>query len=202
MPSSTDGSYGALAVCGTCGEVKGPLPAEWGRAQQLCSCASAEQRRAQPKYGSDFACWVELCYCCGLYTVSSGSRWSPFHCREYCSGHARALNDRAGHCLVPMGRHSLMNGIVLPEPRRRSDAEIDAFANQLKSLFSRVEQHKERAKATVLTNLACLGFERGEDVLLDDYLARARRSQLSPERAFRALVFSLVGQEAGDRLLE
>ena len=200
MPCSTNDPHGVLVICGTCGEVKGPLPAEWEKAHQLCSCAPAEQRKAQPKYGRDFACWVELCYCCGLYTVNSGSRWSSFHCREYCSGHAREVNDRAGYCLVPLGRHSLMNGTALSEPYRRTKAEMDAFAGQLRSLFSRIEQHKEWARATVLTNLARLGFERGDDVPLDSYLARAR--QLSPEYAFRALVSSLLGPAAGGLLLE
>jgi hypothetical protein len=193
--------HDGLVVCGTCGTIKGPITDEWRSTCQLCSCATAKQRQAQRKFGRDFACWVELCYCCGLHTVGSGSRWSPFHCQEYCRQQVRAFNNLVGYCLIPVGRHSLMNQVAL-QPEERSQAQIEAFVGELKSVFARIDEHRKWAQATVLGHLAYLGFKLGADVPLEGYLERARLLELTSEYVFGDLVRSLVGQETGLQLLE
>jgi hypothetical protein len=67
--------HGDLLVCGTCGEIKGPVPLLTNDVVlQLCLCSPDDEHRAQSGHGQDFPRWLELCYCCGLDTVSSGSR--------------------------------------------------------------------------------------------------------------------------------
>jgi hypothetical protein len=50
VSGTNDGTYGDLLVCGTCGMIKGPVPALPGSATQLCECVPVEVHRAQPKW--------------------------------------------------------------------------------------------------------------------------------------------------------
>jgi hypothetical protein len=159
---------------------------------QLCSCASDEEWRAQPRWGGDFNTVVELCNCCGGVALSSGSRWSPLLC-DRCFARVRALNELAGRCVVPIGRHSLMNGVSMPVRDYENDAVFTAFADQLNAFLEQSIEFGRRAREVVLTNLALLGYEPGRDMRLNEYLRAARRSRkLSSKSMFRSLLTSLI----------
>lgn len=73
VSGTSDGTYGELFVCGTCGMIKGPVPELPGSATQLCECVPVEVHRAQLKWDRyDFNCAFELCCCCGLTALQSG----------------------------------------------------------------------------------------------------------------------------------
>jgi hypothetical protein len=190
---------GDLLVCGVCARVKGPVPSRTPSWVQLCSCAPTEERRTQPRYG-DFNCWVELCYCCGLNTVPSGSRWSPFHC-ESCRKRVRSLNYLVGRCAIPVGRHSIMNGVFLGDATQRTHEAFVAFSDQIQTLFTSIDHLSEWARAMVLTNLTVLGYEKGVDVYLDTYLSEAKRRRFSRARAFNSLVERIFGPDDGKLLI-
>jgi hypothetical protein len=189
--------YGDLLVCGTCGQVKGVVPQRslgGEERTQLCHCAPADEHCAQPRFGRDFARWWELCYCCGLDTVESGSRWSVFHC-EHCRIRVRALNDLMARCVIPLGRHSLMNGVALAEPACRPDAAVVSFSDQLGTLFASIDDLAACARARVLSNLSTLGVDAGTDVVLAGYLRNVQRRHLSKDQAFSALVERILGPD-------
>lgn len=192
MSRSADVTHGDLLVCGQCGEIRGPVPGI--AAVQLCACASPEERRAQPRHGRDFARWIELCRTCGLRTVSSGSRWSSFHCSR-CRPRVVALNGLVGRCVVPVGRHSLMNGVSLSDPVGRNPVAFVAFADQLAAFFSSTVDLEAWAGRVVLDHLRVLGFDPGADVVLDEYLGEVERAGLQCEDFFISLVRSAVPDE-------
>ena len=184
--------HGDLIVCGRCGEVKGPVPG--ADAVQLCGCASQEQYRAQPRRGRDFPKWLELCKCCGLRTVSSGSRWSHFHCGR-CRPRVAALNDFLGRCVVPQGRHSLMNGVGLKEPVGQHPVVYTAFADQLHAFLLSAADLQAWGARVVLDQLVALRFDPGADVSLDAYLGEAEGAGLRCEDSFVALVQEVLPGE-------
>jgi len=191
MAPAEKATYGEMVVCGRCGEPKGPVPWHSLEASQLCSCASEEGRRAQRPWGGDFNAAVELCNCCGAVALSSGSRWSPLLC-DRCFARVRTLNEVAGRCVVPVGRHSLMNGVSLPLGDYENDAVFTAFSDQLGVFFEQSIEFRQRARKVVIANLELLGFEAGHDVRLDGYLRAAVRSRkLSSKSAFQSLLASL-----------
>ena len=84
-----------------------------GGLNQLCSCRRAARGAAWP--GFDFNERARLCSCCGQDVLKSGSRWSPFFCRE-CQQRAIAVSLWEGRLIFPIGRRSLMHTWV---PRTR-----------------------------------------------------------------------------------
>ena len=110
VPSSREAPPGELLVCHSCLLLKGPVPGRTDGARQFCDCTPGEVRRAQSRWGGDFNTYAELCRCCGLVLLRSGSRFSIWFCTQ-CLEAIKALNRSAGRSLVPIGRHSFMNGV-------------------------------------------------------------------------------------------
>jgi hypothetical protein len=95
--------------------------------------------------------------------------------------------------VVPVGRHSLMNGVSLPLRDYDDEIVFTAFADQLGAFLEQSMEYGRRAQKVVLANLALLGYVPGRDVLLDDYLGAARRSRkVTSKSAFRSLLASLL----------
>ena len=117
VPDSPDGWH-ALRVCGSCTQLFGPVRPSRGAGilSQECRCTPGEPRRWTC---GDFDLAFELCYACACAVVHSGSRFSSFHCDD-CRPAVKALNTEVGALVLPMGRHSLMNGVAL-RPTARSE---------------------------------------------------------------------------------
>src|SRR3954453_18786742 len=92
---------GELIICRRCRQLKGPVPDRTDGALQLCGCASVEVRREQPLWRGDFNTYAELCRCCGLELLASGSRWSVWFCKP-CKDSVLRLNRSAGGCVIPI----------------------------------------------------------------------------------------------------
>lgn len=100
---------GALVICGRCCALRGKIPDDDG-AGQRCKCTPLEVRQQEPTWHRyDYNTYAELCRCCGLVLLKSGNRYSVWFC-EPCKEAVVALNRAAGRCLIPIGRHSIMNG--------------------------------------------------------------------------------------------
>jgi len=69
---------------------------------------------------------------------------------DECKQRVRALNETAGRCVVPIGRHSLMNSVNI-EGRSLSGAD------QLLTFISATTSVEEWGRKTVLGNLVALG---------------------------------------------
>ena len=175
-------------ICGTCFGLY-----EVGRPDgldQRCACRPAAAER-WPRF--DFNTRAELCRCCGAEAVRSGSRWSPFFCRE-CQLLAMGVSIWHGDVVFPIGRHSLMNAYLAPAPRR-AGAERDASSGdslavamyRAATVIQRgAEQVDQWRQIVVARNLEACGLRAG--VSLNEYVTTVRRTEgLSRWAAFRDL---------------
>jgi hypothetical protein len=102
-----------LVICSVCAGLNGDTGCGI-HGPQRCACPGGQPREGRWPDG-DFNEHAALCWCCQLEVLGSGSRFSPFFCPP-CRTWARACNDRHGRLLIPIGRHTLMNGVAVRDP--------------------------------------------------------------------------------------
>jgi hypothetical protein len=141
----------------------------------------------QQKVQLDFDCPAELCRCCGQQLLRSGSRWSVWFCTP-CKKRVFSLNHRARTCVIPIGRHSLMNGVFGEARPRTSRVEIAGVAVSLRKLFESIDDLAEWAQEIVRRNCASVGLGDRARVPLGDYLGAVKRAKLSRAEAFRQML--------------
>lgn len=174
-----------MVVCGTCGELRGPWRSKGGRRgrfrTQGCACLRGD---AEPWPGFDYQTVMELCHVCGAEALPSGSRWSLYHCAA-CKWRVIALNRQSGRCAIPIGRHSIMNGIFLDRGR---DAAALTFADALLAFAASHDDVLDWRRRQVSTNLAACGLAGRAAVPLPDYLAACAALPVDKALAFEGLV--------------
>ena len=134
MPSTTSSTFdmGELVVCMSCFRLRG----FYRDKEHRCSCQphSAEWRdTVWARY--DLAQLVDLCHLCARQIVGSGSRWSWYgcgSCREVNLAVATAVGSPPPG-ILPLGRHSLMNGAGMRGDVARDDEQLTAFVDALMS---------------------------------------------------------------------
>lgn len=152
-----------------------------------------EVRRAQPLWGTDFNWYAEVCRCCGLVLLPSGSKFSCWFCGP-CDAAVWALNQSAGRCVIPVGRHSFMNGIFGNGAQLRTEVAAIAFADQLMTFFGSMNGVETWASTILQRNLTMLGFDTNRDTQLAEYLDAVEKSSLSSAAAFEAMVSTAKSQ--------
>jgi hypothetical protein len=98
-----------------------------------------EPRTDLPEPAGDFPTAVEFCCCCATELISSGSRFSSFFCAE-CRAAARQLADSAGFAVIPLGRHTLMNGVCLDGGDAADPQRLTTFTAAAEGFFARVDR--------------------------------------------------------------
>jgi hypothetical protein len=159
-----------------------------GGIRQGCSChVPADAKRWE--FG-DFNEIVFICACCISAAVPSGSRWSLFYCGE-CKDRIMAIRRSKVALAIPLGRHSMVNGIGLPGSDSQDDRKIRAFARDLQGMFGTIEaifQWKGERLASIVADL-------DEDPPLADVFEEAKR-RWTKEAAFAALCHWWVTPDA------
>ena len=116
-----------FTVCPACAGLAGhPIGRE--AYPQVCRCHRQGQER-WPDH--DFNEYADLCWCCRVELIPSGSKWSSFYCDE-CRYRVRVYNEAAGRLLFFMGRHSIMNGIGLRGPDAARPEAVRAFGEAMR----------------------------------------------------------------------
>ncbi len=98
-----------MELCRECLVLRGPFFDSHNGCErvQRCGCEPRE-----PLWNAfDYNCAAELCPCCASRVIGCGSKWSVFFCEE-CKPHVVAYNGAAGLTVIPIGRHSMMDGRV------------------------------------------------------------------------------------------
>jgi len=129
-----DRQLAEMDLCLTCFSLSGT----YGGKTHRCRCVPmADDWRERGEWaGYDIPLLVEVCRLCVRGTMKSGSRWSWFAC-ETC----RSVNDAVGKSVggergaLPLGRHSIMNGLV-PSPNGIETDEMVGFVMALREMFS------------------------------------------------------------------
>jgi hypothetical protein len=120
-----------LEVCLTCLSFRGTYQ---GR-DHRCQCHRDASWRASEWEGYDIPELITLCKLCARDTMDSGTRWSWLVC-ETCRDVNRKIGTVTGgrrHGALPLGRHSLMNGVSL-EVTDQNESHIRGFAKALSQL--------------------------------------------------------------------
>jgi hypothetical protein len=182
---------GSLVICGRCHWLRGPVPDRDDGAHQLCRCGPAEERQAQPLWGGDHNTYAELCRCCALRLLPSGSRWSVWLCDD-CKPLVVSLNRQLGRTVVPIGRHSLMHGLALrPSDVHRPD-RVEHFVADVHGLAGLIGGLETYSRGVIARTEAALGFDPTADVFLGKYLWAVDRSELEPAGAFVSLALHVL----------
>ncbi|MCL1598279.1 MAG: hypothetical protein M3094_03780 [Actinomycetia bacterium] len=109
--------------------------------EHRCPCDSGgEGWREREWDGYDIAALLELCSLCVRDVMKSGTRWSwraCDTCRSVNNEIATAINGEVhpGNQVLPLGRHSIMNGIAIGSGALRSGDLTEESVEPLASFF-------------------------------------------------------------------
>lgn len=144
-------------LCLLCATLRGDTPL--GR--QGCRC-----RPGDSWPGCDVSEEASLCVLCARGLAGGSSRWSHLACSS-CLSWERAVRDRLGRVLLPLGRHSVMNGVRVPLDRlpRRAEEQFPALVNQFAG-WDRLQRWRQEE----VQRLATLGGLAEEAVSYRDWL--------------------------------
>lgn len=157
--------YDYLSICPTCFHLF-----EEGRPdgqEQRCRCRHCEETRWE---GFDYNCRAILCRCCALVPLRSGSRWSPYFCRE-CQLLAMGVSVWERRLIFPIGPHSIMHGFV-PDtvaaiPGSEPDPPFEGLERTVSALMSGYEVLEQWYQMAVPWRLNALGLRA--PISLRDY---------------------------------
>lgn len=175
-----------LKVCATCAGIYGPWNQRYGNGEfsqiqdQKCKCGKG--RTGDPVWaGHDFNEIVTLCYCCGQELLSSGSRFSLWFCEE-CKQLVIGLNTRYLKKIIPIGRHSMMNGYYVKG--NDTEKELDVFVENWNGLVNRMDVLFDWERSKIRRHFNAASFANDADLI--EYLAAVKG--FDKIRAFDGLV--------------
>jgi len=169
-----------LEICTTCFDLRGPFRG-W---VNPCDCDLAVLRargERHPRFG-DLVISAQLCQCCTLEVLASGSRFSPWFCDD-CRPRIVERNRAVGICVVPIGRHSIMNGVALSGTDAGDADQVTAFVARLGSIFERMKQLDVWARQRTGRHLEALGLLGPAAVSVATYFDVARSRGLGKDAA-------------------
>ena len=183
-----------FTICRACAGLAGHPE---GREQypQVCRCHRAGEER-WPDH--DFNEYLDLCWCCLLEAIPSGSKWSSFYC-DGCRQRIRGYNESMGRVLLYLGRHSIMNGLGLrgrdaavPEAAAAFGAAMGRFGAGILGFFEAMEAWRPDRLGVVLRSGGFEGAGGGAaDLRLAGYLTAAEGLVDHPRYGKRAAFSAL-----------
>jgi hypothetical protein len=176
-----------MDLCRECLVLRGPFFDSHNGCErvQRCGCEARE-----PLWNAfDYNCAAELCRCCGSRVIRCGSKWSVFFCDE-CKRQVVAYNSAAGWRAIPIGRHSIMNGVALNTKHARKGSARRAFARGVSEVFDGIGRLERFHRAQVTRIVSSLDAS-GPTVPVPQYIDHATRGQQSASAVFAALVLGM-----------
>jgi hypothetical protein len=175
-------NYRGMKICSTCYDLYGFFDYGGKCFYQKSDC---QPHKDDPKwsYKPDFNEAITLCYCCGQEVLSSGSKFSVWFCRD-CQELLKEFKSLY-RVVIPIGRHSIMAGIVLKGEDIQNQDAVTQFCNSFNTLFNRIDVLDSWRTWIMQENFKILSLK--DDVLLLDYLS-ARDYLPIKDRAVKGLV--------------
>jgi hypothetical protein len=182
--------YASFQICGVCYTLYGCVGGN-SKQRQECECIRSQMRAGlrpspTPWTSFDFPEAATLCYGCGAEVLRSGSRWSVWFC-DACKEQVRVLHQRHRRYLIPVGRHSMMNGFGLAGSEAQDQAAVTQFVLHISGLVDRINLLKSWASIIVAEHVRTRGFEKGTDVSLSEYLNALVRHPVNKADTFERL---------------
>ena len=153
----------SLQVCLECGELRGP----YGDYDNLCGCDSRSWDREPSPRAGDLSDNVAFCRSCLSALAPGSTRWTSFYCDD-CRPQVIMLNKLARRCVVPIGPHSIMNGVFAKPDPQLTDAQLVSFTDQLTTFFQHSGNLHERTSRRVRARLEEFGVTE-HAISADDY---------------------------------
>ena len=180
---------GSAGLFGALGYDGGP-PIQEQRCRYV-DCPYREERWHRPKtelpepFG-DFPEAIELCHCCASAVIPSGSKFSSFFCDD-CRAAVMRLTSALGTAAIPLGRHSLMNGVTLAGgAAARDPLRVKSFALAVQHSFNRIDRLWSWQRTVVADHIAAMQLD-ARCVPASAYLAFTASDALPKRELFRQL---------------
>ena len=182
--------YALFHICGVCYTLRGCVGGN-SEQRQECECTRSQMRAGlrsaqAPWPGFDFPEAATLCYGCGAEVLRSGSRWSVWFC-DACKEQVRVLHQQHRRYLIPIGRHSMMNGFGLAGSEAQDQVAVTQFVLRISGLVDRINLLKCWASTIVAEHVRTRGFKEGQDVPLTEYVDAIVRHPVDKADAFTRL---------------
>jgi hypothetical protein len=113
-----------------------------------------------------------------------------FFCEE-CKKRVFAYNHGAGRCVIPIGRHSIMNGVFFRAADASKPKRVKAFAKDLVRSFFLSDPVWEHHRAYLGRIVACLPVPPGA-IPIAAYIEHARTLSADRDAVFAALVSAVT----------
>ena len=185
-----------FTICRVCAGLAG-FPKGRSDYPQVCRCHRAAEQR-WPDH--DFNEYFDLCWCCLLELIPSGSKWSSFYCED-CRQRVRGYNESVGRVVLFVGRHSIMNGLGLrgreaavPEVVTAFGLALGRFGAELGGFCEAMGAWRPDRLGAVLRSGGLEGAASvGQGILLTGYLKAAEGLVGHPRFGKRAAFIALCG---------
>ena len=140
---------------------------------------------------------VDICWCCGYALIPSGTKWSKFFC-PYCMILITKFNQAMGECLIPVGGHSLMNGVSGRPAKGQSTGDFAAdFARKTATMKTRIQRLRMWHRLILHDLLLATNLNSKPVILLKDLDHGIQLHKPDRRAAFRTIVEFICG-EKGD----
>lgn len=177
-PSTGEGTTDG--ICATCGRLRHQA------CPHSCSCSPPD-----PAFSPEAQIPCELCNVCGLETIRGGSRWHRLLCTR-CMRDVQDLNRAAGRLVVPIGIHSIMNGIGVKGTDAQDPDKLAAFTAQFNEMNVGIEGLRDYGTAMILERCRQFGLRPVDGVyLLREYLDRCTEAHITRQGAMTGFVATL-----------
>ena len=150
-------------LCTTCCRVRS-IDSDQSQPPDRCGC----EPRSATHFGAEQLVPCSICASCALAIVSGHSRWHLLHC-ESCVHAVGRLNRRLDAMIVPVGIHSIVNGIFL-EPETGA-----AHLSRMSSQIAALEHHTD---LVVASRLELTGLDLESTVPFEEYVQACRRHKI------------------------
>jgi hypothetical protein len=174
-----------LQICVECCGLRGPYDGY----DNLCRCDSGAWDRHPTPRGGDLHDNVRLCMSCVSALAPGSSRWTLYHCAK-CLPRVVLLGQLVGRCVVPIGPHSMMNGIYWRSTGGAITAAATAFHDQLITLFQNQTNLYDLTTQRTRRRLDEFGYT-AHAVLVTDYLERCSAEKWDAERGYVDFLLSI-----------
>ncbi|RIK10935.1 MAG: hypothetical protein DCC49_01630 [Acidobacteria bacterium] len=176
-------------ICSTCYELYSK--SRGNDAVWRCSCrgGSYEGRRQWyiERYGSapDIMETWSLCCLCAQDLTFGVSRWSWLVCQP-CREAVTKFHESVGAFLIPIGAHSLMNGVGLQSGANIDNEAIRRFTKAIRSLSIRWTLMLDWRRIALVRNLEAAGAHPGLNLTVRQLRWRLRRAAKTDARLDQA----------------
>lgn len=186
-----------LRLCRTCWLPRGPIDEDGLIQRCLCEIKTLKEAGRPDSWllnGRAEDAGFKLCPVCASAAVNVRCRYSLIVC-EPCSEVVVEFNEAARACVVPISRHSIVNGSF--SDRRRPRKDIADFIDALRDVGRKWDLMNAWEKGLVGEICSEAGLDDADDIALEDYLAAASKRWASSQEALDAMLASwLADREA------